>query len=143
MKKISIFFLIVIVTVAGVYYMFINYKAKNNKIKQANMQFESYYNKEIYGTELTSIINKAMDSNNGYEVEKDNKGNYIENESDSIKIDIKMKDNDKIYTMETLYNGGMINFVKYYSSIQFKCIKIEYHKATGKIKYLLFEQITE
>ena len=54
-----------------------------------------------------------------------------------------MLDNDKTYTMETIYNGGMDKFIQYYRDIKFKCTKIEYHKLTGKVKYMLFEQTTE
>ena len=43
--------------------------------------------------------------------------------------------------METLYDGGMLNFVDYYNSIYFECTKIEYNKL-GKVSYLLFEQKT-
>ena len=54
-----------------------------------------------------------------------------------------MLDNDKTYTMETLYSGGMDKFVQYYNEIQFKCTNLEYHKTTNKVKYMLFEQITQ
>ena len=54
-----------------------------------------------------------------------------------------MLDNDKVYNMETLYGGGMNNFLQYYNQIKFKCTKIEYHKSTNRIKYMLFEQITQ
>ena len=70
-------------------------------------------------------------------------GKYIDNKSNSINIDVKIIDNDKIYTMETLYNGGMENFIQYYNQIKFKCTIIEYHKDTNKVKYMLFEQITQ
>ena len=73
----------------------------------------------------------------------DKKGKYIDNKSNSINIDVKIIDNDKIYTMETLYNGGMENFIQYYNQIKFKCTIIEYHKDTNKVKYMLFEQITQ
>lgn len=54
-----------------------------------------------------------------------------------------MQDNEKTYAMETLYIGGMDKFVQFYSEIKFKCTKLEYHKATNKVKYMLFEQITQ
>ena len=54
-----------------------------------------------------------------------------------------MLDTDKTYDMETLYSGGMDKFVKYYSQITFKCTKIEYHKSTGKVKYMRIEQVTQ
>lgn len=143
MKKLAIFFLIVIIIVVGISYLFINYKANYNQAKRDNKQFESYQGQEIYGAELTTIINKAVDNNENNDVPKDNKGKYTNNEKNSIQIEIKMLDNDKTYWMETLYNGGMDKFVQYYNQIKFKCTKLEYHVTTNKVKYLLFEQITD
>lgn len=143
MKKIAIFFLIIVIIVVGISYIYLNYKANYNNAKKENMQFDSYYNQEIYGAELTTIINKAMNQNSINEIEKDRKGKYIDNDNNSIKIEIMMIDNDETYDMETLYGGGMDKFVQYYSQIKFKCTKIEYHKYTNKVKYMLFEQITQ
>lgn len=143
MKKIAIFFLIIIIIVVGISYMYLNYKANYNETKLKNVEFESYYNQEIYGGDLTTIINKALDNNISNGVEKNNKGKYLDNQKNSINIDIKMLDNDKVYNMETLYGGGMNKFLQYYNQIRFKCTKIEYHKSTNRIKYMLFEQITQ
>ena len=143
MKKIAIFFLIIIIIVVGISYMYLNYKANYNETKLKNVEFESYYNQEIYGGDLTTIINKAVDNNISNGVEKNNKGKYLDNQKNSINIDIKMLDNDKVYNMETLYGGGMNNFLQYYNQIKFKCTKIEYHKSTNRIKYMLIEQITQ
>lgn len=142
MKKITIFFIIVIITVVAISYMFINYKNNQSEIKKENKIYEEYLNKEKIGTEVATIINKAMDSNYKNDVEKDNDGNYINNENNSINIDFKMLDNDKTYRMEAIFKGGISNFTDYYRDIKFKCMKIEYHK-TGRIKYMLFEQITK
>lgn len=143
MKKLAIFFLIIIIIIVGISYMYLNYKANYYEAQRENKQFESYNGQEIYGTELATIINKAVDNNQNNDVEKDNKGKYINNDNNSIQIDIKILDNDKTYSMETLYSGGMDKFVQYYSEIKFKCTKLEYHKTTNKVKYMLFEQMTE
>lgn len=143
MKKLAIFFLIVIIIVVGISYMYLNYKTNYYKAQRENKQFESYERQEIYGAELTTIINKAIDNNENNGVQKDNKGRYINNDSNSIQIDIKMLDNDKIYAMEILYHGGIDKFVQYYSDIKFVCTKIEYHSITHKVRYMLFEQITQ
>ncbi len=143
MKKLAIFFLLLVIIVVGISYLSINYKANYNQARRENKQFESYKDQEIYGAELTTIINKAVDNNENNNVPKDNKGKYTNNENNSIQIEIKMLDNDKTYSMETLYNGGMDKFVQYYNQIKFKCTKLEYHLATNKVKYLLFEQITQ
>ena len=85
MKKIALFFLIIVVIVVGISYIYLNYQVGYNTAKKENNQFESYYEKEIYGAELTSIINKAIDNNSKNQVEKDKKGNYIDNNQNSIK----------------------------------------------------------
>lgn len=142
MKKIMIIFIclvIIIISIFGVKY--INYKAEKNKIKQENLEYEVCLNRQILGTELTTFINKAVDSNEKNKVLKDGQGFYIKNDINSVEIEIKITDNDSTYKMETLYDGGMLNFVDYYNSIYFECTKIEYNKL-GKVSYLLFEQKT-
>ena len=57
--------------------MYLNYKANYYTAKKENRQFESYANQEIYGAELATIINKAVDNNQNNEVAKDDKGKYI------------------------------------------------------------------
>lgn len=142
MKKIIIFCSIVLVFIATVWFNYMNYKSNYNSMLKENLEFEKLYQKEIYGTGLTTIINKVINSNEKNNVEI-NKKKYINNDKNSINIDIKMVDTDSIYSMETLYNGGIEKFVEYYGNIKFKCTQIDYHKSTGKVKYLQFEQISQ
>ena len=123
--------------------MYLNYKANYYTVKNENRQFESYQNQEISGSELATLINRAIDSNENNGIQKNNKGKYISNDSNSIEIYVKMLDVDETYPMETFYNGGMEQFVEYYSNIRFKCDELQYHNTTNKIKYMLFEQITQ
>ena len=90
MKKLAIFFLIIIVIIVGISYIYLNYKANYYQAKKENNQFESYYNQEFYGADVVTIINKAIDNNLTNAVGRDNKGKFIENDTNSIKIDIKM-----------------------------------------------------
>ncbi len=143
MKKLAIIFFVGIVLIVGIGYMYLNYKANYYEAKKENNQFESYYEKEFDAADVVTLINKAYDNNLTQSVEKDSNGKFIENETNSIKIDLKMIDYDKTYDMETLYGGGMDRFAEFYAGIKFKCTKIEYHSQTGKIKYMLIEQITE
>lgn len=143
MKKSYIFifslFIIVLIIIAVLYY---NYSVQVNKNKQFNQEYETYYEKEIYGNEVATIINKAIDSNEKNNIQKGDSGFYINNDINSINIDIKIIDNNTIYKMETIYNGGISEFVQNYGEIQFKCTKIEYN-SLNKVNYLLFEQITK
>lgn len=143
MKKIAIFFLIIIAIIGSISYIYLNYRFNYNQVKQENSYFESYLDKEIYGTELTTIINKAIDKNIQNNIEKDKKGFYIDNQINSINIDIYISDNDKTYKMETFYMGEMKNFVQYYGQVKFKCEKIDYHNDTNRVKYILFKQSIE
>lgn len=141
MKKIALFLLIIVVIVVIVAYMVIAYQNKQSELKKENQYYESLLNKEINGLDIATVINKTFDKNDKEEVKKDNKGHYIE-DNNSIKIDIKIIDNSKVYSMEDLYSGGIDKFTIYYGKIKFKCTSIDYHKENGKVKYLLFEQIT-
>ena len=143
MKKIAIFFAIIVILICSISYIYLNYKANYNHTKKANLEFERYLNEEVYGVDLATIINRAIDNNQKNNVEKNNKGIYLNNNTNSISIEIKMTDNNSIYQMETIYNGGIQNFINYYSNIKFRCINVKYHESTNKVKYLLFEQITE
>ena len=110
--------------------------------KKSNLAFEKYLNEEVYGTDLATVINRAVDRNEKNEVTKNNKGIYQNNDKNSINIEIKMSDNDSVYQMETIYNGGIQNFINYYSKIKFKCTEIKYHNSTNQVKYMLFVQTT-
>ena len=143
MKKIAIFLLIIIGTVSTISYLYLN-SINNQRIAQKeNIKFEIYKDEEITGAEVTTLINKAINSNQQNEIEKDKKGRYIDNETNSINIDIKFIDDDVTYNIEKIYNNGMDKFLTYYRDIKFKCVDVQYHDKTQKIKYMLFEQITQ
>ena len=142
MKKFVVFLVIVVAIVCAIAYMYLNFIANRNTAITENMPYETYLNREIFGSDLASVINRAINDNDKNNLEKDEKGLYIANDTNSIKIQVKITDNDTTYDMETFYNSGMDNFIKYYNQIKFKCTNVEYHETTNKIKYMLFEQIT-
>lgn len=130
---------IIIVSVIGIkYYSYIN---ERNKLLKENAEYEVFKNKEVYGIDIATLINKTVDKNEKNKIKKDERGFYASNEENSIEIEIYIIDNEKTYKMEVFHNAGTEQFVQYYGNIKFKCSKIEYHKNTGKIKYLLFEQL--
>ena len=141
MKKFMIFLIgigIIVMIITGVY---LKCRMLINEAKMENSQYEQYYQKEIYGTDLATLMNKVVDSNIQNEVAKDENGLYIDNGKNSIRMDIKFTDDDSIHTLEEIYNSDTGVFVQYYNQIKFKCTKIEYHEQTGKVSYLYFEQI--
>lgn len=119
----------------------INIRSDNAEIKKENMEYEQYLNKKILGTNLATLISKVIDQNERNNVQKDEKNYYIDNEENSIKIDLKMTTIDKTYPMEEIYNNKMTEFVKNFNFINFECTSIEYHKKTGRISKLVFEEL--
>ena len=71
MKKICIFLVIILIIVATIGYMYLNYKATYHEAQIKNAQYESYDGKEIFGTDLATLINKAIDDNTKNKREKD------------------------------------------------------------------------
>ena len=143
MLKKPIFLLIIISIVSTISYLYLNSISNQRIAQKENIKFEIYKDEEITGAEVTTLINKAINSNQQNEVEKDKKGRYIDNETNSINVDIKFIDDDVTYNIEKIYNNGMDKFLTYYRDIKFKCVDVQYHDKTQKIKYMLFEQITQ
>lgn len=142
MKK-SIFIVLAILfitTIAIFLYIYNIRKIENIAIKH-NKQYEEYCNKEILGTELISLINKAIDYNEKNNVEKqENTIYYINNNKNSIQITVKFIDNDKIIKMENIAEKQTENFIKFFATATFKCNDIEYHQQTKNVQSMYFEQ---
>lgn len=123
--------------------------AKNQEnltnIQKENAEYEIYKEKEVFGTEVVSIIHKAINHNIKYEIPQDEKGFFIPNETNSIKVELKLFDGEKLktYQMENIQKVGTEGFVKNFNLILFKCTEIEYHEKTKRIAKLVFEQIEE
>lgn len=146
MKKILICLIIVLVAITIVVSMWISgNNTKLANIKENNQKYEIYLDKEVFGTDVTTVINKAIDDNEKREIPKDEKGFFIQNDTNSIKVELVMINEDKkeTYQMETLNKVGLSGFIKNFNLINFKCSKIEYHDKTKLISKIIFEQTEE
>lgn len=137
-KTIFVILLLFLVIIVCVY---MNYKqalvAQNQAIK-FNSEFEFYNKKSILGTDITTLINKAIDNNEKYNIPKDEQGGYIADDKNSIKIYVYMLINDTTYPMETLNKRGLQEFTRYFGEVEFECTAVKYHEATGKIAEMTF-----
>ena len=143
MKKIAISILIMIVIVSTMTYMYLSYLANFQNAQKSNREFEVYLNRQISGWELTTIINKAIDNNRQNDIEKDKKGKYIDNGTNSLRIEIQFIDDEVTYSMENIAQTGTDLFFVYYKDIQFQNKEVQYHDRTNQISYMLFEQVTQ
>ncbi len=140
-KVLVILVLLFLLIIFGLSALSINNKRQNMSLTKYNMEYNKYLNKTINGTELATLINKAINQNDINKIEKNEKNYYIENETDSIKIEIRIEQTKKTYSMEEFYNNDTSEFVKFFSDDIFTCTSVEYHKSTGKISKMYFEQV--
>lgn len=143
MKKTIIIFVVLLMIIFSTIGFLTNIQSQKKQIQKENIEYEYYLNKEIYGVDVATIINKAIESNKKNKVETDANNYYIDNKENSIKIELKMITIEKTYQMEEIANNDITNFVKYFNIIKFKCSKIEYHSKTGRVSKITFEQIEE
>lgn len=144
MKKPLIVLITIFIVAVIIVTVIINTKQDNIKaIKQFNDSFEQYIGKQIYGTEVTTVISKAIKNNENHNIQKDENGYYINDNKYCIKVELNMITVEKTYQMEQLYKAGLTEFVKNFNVITFECTNIEYHNQTGRISKIVFTQLEE
>jgi len=77
MKKILALILLIILVVVGIFA--INYKnlqKKKEEVRNFNLIYENYNKDNLNGLDITTLINKAIDSNEQYSISKDENGFY-------------------------------------------------------------------
>lgn len=141
-NKILLILIAFLVILALASYFIYNYRAQFLASQETNRIFESYYNAQMLGTELVSVINKTEDINNKNNVDKNEQGMYIENDTNSIKVYIKLKYKDDYTTLEIekILQDGTDNFIKTYGTASFKGEEISYHEKTGNVKAIVFTE---
>lgn len=138
-KTIIILCTIVICVIAYISYNYRMYTYDKKQLNLYNSDFEQFCDVEIKGTDLATVINRAIDTNERLKVQKNKNGEYDINDENVIKIDVYFPDVKKTYSMETISKVGVEDFVSGFNTEKFKSTKKEYNK-NNKIKYILFEQ---
>lgn len=143
MKKTILFLVLILILILIIVMLGIsNNRAKVNEILIFNSEFEKYLGKSMYGADVLTIINKAIDNNESYSINKDKNGFYIEDNIYSINVELILlskneeeKIEEKVYKMETLEKAGLSGFISSFSLTPFECSKIEYNtnKRVSKI----------
>lgn len=144
MKKTILIILSIVLAIIICIYM--NYKENlmaKMQTQKFNAEFEFYNKESVLGTDVTTLINKAMDNNEKLGIKKDENDRYIANDENSIKIYVHMILDDTTYPMETLKKTGLTEFTRYFGEVEFKCTDVKYHKKTGKIAEMTFSATKE
>lgn len=150
MKKIAFIGIALIVIIIIIVMQVANMQSQKKQAVAFNEQYEKYKDKAIYGIDVVTVINKATDNNTKYNIQKDETGMYIEDEENSIKVELNLiagvdeKTNQNIIVtkqMEDLQKAGIEGFITNFNLTTFKCKNIEYHKKTGKVSKIIIEQV--
>ena len=137
-KNLLTIFIIFLIIMTILFMKYLSVRKENQEILKFNYGYEFYNRDNLSGLDITTVINKAIDNNERYDVQKDENGYYIEDEN-SIKIEVKMIINGKTYPMERIKEIGMESFTEFFGEVNFKCTNVEYHKDTKKISNMTFE----
>ena len=139
-KTITVLICIFLLIIISIYNYYQSRQAEVATVQKFNYQYEQYFNKEIYGADVATIINKAIDNNAKYEVTKDKDNKYIEDEAYCLKVIIKFKDVDTLYEMESIDKAGIDGFIKNFNKSTFKIKEYKYNKDTNRIGKILIEE---
>ena len=142
MKKIVLIFVIIIAILSSFCYIYSQKKITKNKKIASYDKYQKMLDTEIPGTDLASLINESIDKNKTNEVSSEN-GLYIENDDNSMIIEIKFIESDNPIRGEKIYLNGIDRFIELYGSSNFKCTKVDFHKKNYEIKYLYFEEMPD
>ena len=148
MKKSILCIVIIIVLILVVVVIKISNNNKQiNDISSYNAGYEQYKDKTLYGADVLTIINKAIENNKINNIEKNEEGYYIENETNSMKVEIKLLSTDEKgevhelqYPMEVLEKAGLDTFIASFSVTTFECTSIEYN-SLGKVCKIALKQL--
>ena len=141
MKKYLILAIIVIIAITTISYIYLNNISSSNTVLANNKPYETLLNKTITGTEFATYINQIIDKNEKNSVETDENGYYINNDTNSIIVQIKFKDSDSIFRIEQISKNDISKFIGLYANVNFKCTSINYHNKTKLISNLFFEEV--
>ena len=132
---------IIIIFIITFWLLYYNNKMTFINVQKNNEKYEEYTENQVLGFSLINLMNMASDENIKNGIERDENGIFIENDTNSIRIEIKFSEADKVVAMEKIHSLGDEQFLKNYRTMSFQCTKVEYHEKTNRIKYLLFEQV--
>lgn len=146
MKKTATIISLILLIVVIICTFLIKLSTRTSKaVFNENMVYEQYLNGTIYGTDVVTLVNKAISNNENNNITKNEDGLYINNDQNSVTIDLVMitdeeKQETATYKMEKIYNYGMTKFIRNFNTAEFKCTNLKYHEQTGRIAHIELTQ---
>lgn len=129
---------IILVAILLFSYKIIQYENNQTDVIKFNKPFLDFNRNNLYGTDITTVMNKAIDNNEKNKIKKDESGLYIPDEIFSTKIYIILEKEGSTYPMENFYKVGIQKFTQYFGELNFECTKVNYHE-NGRISEMIFQ----
>ena len=89
------------------------------------------------------MINRAMNENISNNIERNENGEFIDDGERSVRIEIEMITIEETFSMEWIYDRGMMEFVGAFNFVTFESVEVEHHRRTGRISRMVFRQLDE
>lgn len=140
-KTITILICVFLVIITSLYAYYQSTQNNAENVKKFNLQYEKYFNKEIFGADVATLINMAIDNNVKYNIAKSDNNKYIEDDAYCLKVIIKFKDVDTNFEMESIDKVGIEGFVKNFSNSTFKIVDYKYNKNTNRLGKIVIEEV--
>ena len=137
-KTIIVILSILLIMLISIYMNYRQVLSGKLQARKFNQDYEFFNKESILGTDVTTMINKAIDNNEKHNIKKDENGLYISDNDYAIKIYVYMIIDEKTYPMEELVKAGLDSFTRYFGEVHFKCTDVKYHKSTGRISEMTF-----
>ncbi len=148
-KNIAIICIILIIVIASMCMIFANYtsyKENQRKVQNINNEFLKYEKSIVQINTIVTAMNRAIQNNQDNKISKNDDGEYIENDTNSIKIFLEIKSREIVIPMEKLILGEKAGIEKTsyaFSDMLFQITNIEYHEKTGQVKKVIFTAIED
>lgn len=140
-KTIIVLFCIFIAIIISLYTYYQSAQSVLQGVKKFNYQFEQYFDKEIYGADVVTIMSKAIDNNNQYNIARNEENKFVEDNKNCLKVMIRFKDVDKTFDMESIEKAGIEGFMQNFSKSTFKIIEYKYNEESKRIGKIVIEEI--
>ena len=140
-KTIIVLICIFIAIIISLYTYYQSTQSALQGVKKFNHQFEQYFDKEIYGADVVTIMSKAIDNNNKYDIARNEENKFIEDNKYCLKVMIKFKDVDQTFDMESIEKAGIEGFMQNFSKSTFKVVEHDYNEDSKRIGKIVIEEI--
>lgn len=140
-------FVVILFIVTIVFFMQLDSLKELKKELDSDSEYFLKYNEvQFEVNDFISIMNKAIEINEKYGIQKNEKNTYIEDNKYSVKVYLRLDDREELIPMEKLLlseQGGSKVINNLFSDIVYRYESIQYHEETKRVKEIIIYGFTK